>query len=102
VKILILAFFALVFSVIYRRKNAVFSISSQLQSLSARRAAEPLRLRMRGNGRTADERCRNSRRRAQLCGPQARLKSGEPITLKKLVAAVGAAGQELEQHGQDV
>jgi hypothetical protein len=30
VKILILAFFALVFSVIYRRKNPVFSIFSQL------------------------------------------------------------------------
>jgi hypothetical protein len=42
VKILILAFLALVFSVIYRRKNAVFSIFSQLQRLSAQQAAEPL------------------------------------------------------------
>jgi len=35
-------------------------------------------------------------RRAQLCGPQTRLKSGDPINLSKLVAAVGAAGQELQ------
>jgi hypothetical protein len=35
-------------------------------------------------------------RRAQLCGPQARLKSCRPITLKKLGAAIGAAAQELQ------
>ena len=35
-------------------------------------------------------------RRAQLCGPQARLKSCRPITLKKLGAAAGAAAQELQ------
>jgi hypothetical protein len=35
-------------------------------------------------------------RRAHLCGPQARLKSCRPITLKKLGAAVGAAAQELQ------
>jgi hypothetical protein len=35
-------------------------------------------------------------RRAQLGGAQTRLKSGEPITLKKLGAAKGAAGQELQ------
>ena len=33
-------------------------------------------------------------RRAALCGAQTRLKSGELITLKKLGAATGAAGQE--------
>jgi len=35
-------------------------------------------------------------RRAQLCGPQAKLKSCRPITLKKLGAAIGAAAQELQ------
>jgi hypothetical protein len=35
-------------------------------------------------------------RKAQLCGAQTRLKSGAPITLKKLGAAKGAAGQELQ------
>jgi len=35
-------------------------------------------------------------RTAQLCGPETGLKSGEPITLKKLGAAMGAAGQGLQ------
>ena len=35
-------------------------------------------------------------RRAQLCGPQTKLKSGGPSTLKKLGAAMGAAGQGME------
>jgi hypothetical protein len=49
-------------------------------------------------------------RRTQLCGAQTRLKSDEPITLKKLSAAKGAADQELQpfrhkmafvgEHGQ--
>jgi hypothetical protein len=35
-------------------------------------------------------------RRAALCGAQTRLKSGELITLKKLGAAIGTIGQELQ------
>jgi hypothetical protein len=35
-------------------------------------------------------------RRAQLCGPPTRPKSGEPINLKELGAMIGAAGQELQ------
>ena len=42
VKILNLAFFALVFSVTYRREKLFFSIFSHLQRLSAQQAAEPL------------------------------------------------------------
>jgi hypothetical protein len=36
-------------------------------------------------------------RRAQLCDPQTRLTSGEPITLKKIGSAIGAFGQGLER-----
>jgi hypothetical protein len=39
-------------------------------------------------------------RRVQLCGLPTRLKSGEPITLKKLGAAIGAGGQELQMSGR--
>ena len=35
-------------------------------------------------------------RRAQLCGPQARMKSCRPIAPQKLGAAIGAATQELQ------
>ena len=42
VKVLNLAFFALVFSVTYRREKLFFSIFSHLQRLSAQQAAEPL------------------------------------------------------------
>ena len=35
-------------------------------------------------------------RRAQLCGPQTSPKSGQPITLKKLGAGIGAPAQELQ------
>jgi len=39
-------------------------------------------------------------RGAQLCGPQTRPKSGEPITLKKLGAMIGGAGEELRVSGR--
>ena len=34
--------------------------------------------------------------RAQFWGPQTKLKSGQPITLKKLAAATGSADRELQ------
>jgi hypothetical protein len=42
------------------------------RSLSAQQAAEPLELRMRRNGRTTDERCRNSSGGSRKAGPAAR------------------------------